>query len=278
MIPLTSSQTEPYTPPALEKRDPKPVFHLSVPTLMDRDVVNTTLANLGLRQTTAQYFRAALINELYTQHDEEKADELAALIEEVTQAASVDQMNMTQWFERERERVLDAKEGVEEKPPEPMPKPLASARKRAQQDMVWEETINASPKLLALRRDNEEYERRMQTLLARIHLSKWTELGTERIHKGGVLTEDCTLALRHEVGEVAWNEILARCYGLYDLQRSQVGNSDSPPENASNPSGSVARSGDGVSNDGASTKSKTPRKPTTRQKNGSSTAPLPTEG
>lgn len=279
MIPFSSASIETFTPPSLKGQKPQPLFHFSAPTPDDRDKVDYRLIAAGVILYSGQEIRNRLIHEIFQSlpDDEEEAERRATLIEEGTQDDLLFEERMTGWRERERERLRDFLEGAPERESEPLPKRDMPLRRRTEYEMMWADAIRGSERLTEMVNANQEYASDQRKMVARFHLVGWEGLKAQRealatIKGLDVVTVESMNAMRAEIGEVAWRELLDHAISLYNLSRVETGNSESPPVNSLNQSGSEDRSGGSVTPGGASMKR-------AKRTNGrSNTTPTPADG
>lgn len=262
-IQTTANRLIPFTPAALEKRDPKPVIWLKVPTPDDRDNLTATLYRMGLREITNEVFRATLIDELYNVFPEDQADEYATLLDTYWQTSALDAEAFTSWHEQEVQRLIDEAAGAKDLVKQPQPIPVTSPRTAARARLLVEEVQDKSKRLqdLIIRRVDHA---RLQALCT-------VRLGVARIDglsvavtkdANGNLTEDSAHRIRAAVPDLAWRQLVAKIESGYDLEEEERKNSDSPPESGSDQIGSQEPSAASESSDGRWTDSSTGLAPT----------------
>lgn len=279
-LPLTARQPRPFTPPTLERRyladldawdaadrafreaeagtgtkpgkkPVKPAIFLAVPTSLERDTISSLLFELGVVQVTRETVRNVTLEEAFSVYGDEKGEEVATFLEGFWLQQQLYEDRFAIWQEQERQRVIDEAAGGDKREPYPMPEHDASIRDRMRAKREVDDLIAKSQRLRRKLGEQTSYAQVNGTMLVRLHARGWEGLKTQREAIGPaadgqgfppaeILTEECTAALREELGNAAWTELIVEIDGQYALSPGEVGNSDSPPGNGSKSVGSTA--------------------------------------
>lgn len=256
----TSARIEPFTPPAIAKRDPKPVFWIKTPTPHDRDTLSPTLYRLGLREVTQEITRATLINELYEIFHEEQAEEKAVLLDTFWQVSALDEQAFATWHEAEQQRLLDVEYGAPDTGPIPMPTAITSPRQKAQARLLVDEVTNQSERMLKLLERKMNFGREQGIMLVRLGLHEVDDLegiGDLMRSADGLVSPQQVDLIRERLPDSAWLQLIERIDQGYTLGGEEVGNFGSPLAKHSDQTGSDAPSGASESSDGKWTGSNT---------------------
>lgn len=263
LIPAIAGTLQPYTPPALKGRDPKPVFWLRTPTAEERDGLATRTFYLGLRPVTQQIIRATLIDELYRIHGDDKGDQMANEFESFWQSAQADQRAAAEWEEQEVQRQLDISEGAPPRAPAAQPIPITHRRLNAKITLMTEELMNSSARLMKLQERQMDYNNEQGRILARLGVAKVENLelpdGVPAIAPDvdTPASADWVRKLRSVLPDNAWDQLTDHIDKTYRLDETERKNSDSPPSKPSDQTPSPEQSGASESNAGSSTDSNT---------------------
>jgi hypothetical protein len=247
-------------------------FIVSVPTSIERDQINSRLVSLGLSQVTPEEIRATMIEELFHQDWSEpgqepldehgqvsKAEEYANFLDSVWMRQEAHDAAIARWQEQEVERLEDEWAGAPAREPTEMPLKIISVRDQAKMKLLIDRMMKQSQRLRDLAASNLDFGRRNAVLLVRMHL-----IGVSGFEpakpivqdpRTRALPEDVVDALREQVDDVAWNELVAFIDRMYRLDGGEEKNSDSPLEKLSAPSGLTEPSGVPASSAGSSTAS-----------------------
>lgn len=251
---------------AIEAKYPTPMcFVLQVPTTVEREQINSRLITLGLRQVTNEQMRATMIEELF-HHDWEKgspeaneahAEELANFLDSAWLRQETYDAAVARWQEQEVERLLDEGDGAPARPPAEMPIKLISVRETARMNLLVDEMMNASPRLRKLAADSQDFARQNSLLLVRAHILAATNVkaSLERDPVINALPLGQALALREEMDDRSWADLVGTIDRMYVVDGHEEKNSDSPLEKPSGPSGSPALIASTESSDGSLTSS-----------------------
>lgn len=256
-IPLTAREPRAFTPPSLEARyeaslpkkpkkgkklPPKPQFYIAVPTLAERETIGSIMFELGVIQVSRETTRNATLEAAIEMYGEDEA----LWLESHWQQTDLWEGLLDIWEEQERQRLLDnlANPKKAEKEPAPKPEPLTTLKDRLKAKRLVDEIIAKDAPLRTLLARQTRYGREYEIMSMRVHLRGWQGLETQREAASGdnapeIVTEDCIMALREEVGQHAWRELFREIDDQYGLSAEEVGNSDSPPESGLPPTGST---------------------------------------
>jgi hypothetical protein len=195
-------------------------------------------------------------------------EETALFLESHWQQTQFYEEQLELWAQQEQQRLLDEFENPSTKrDPIPQPGHLTTLQDRLRAKRVVDDLISRSTRLRRLLAAQTRYAKESEIMTLRLHLRGWDGLKTQREAEGGgghveLVTEDCATALREEIGPDAWRELWAEVDSQYHLDKAEVGNSGSRPENGSRNTGSTP-SPEEVSGDspGTSTDSKSSSTP-----------------
>jgi hypothetical protein len=243
-------------------------FILSVPTATDREQINSRLISLGLSQVTQEQIRATLIEELYYQDwgkgsdeaNEAEADEIANFLDGCWQRVDAHNMALERWQEQEIERVLDEAAGAPSRERAEQPPKIITVRENARMQRVIERMMADSQAMRDMAAKRNDYQRRNALLLARIHVIDASNVGgltLERDPRTRTLSEETVLALREQVDDASWGDLITTIDQMYRLEETERKNSVSPPASSSTPGGSSEPSADTSASGGSSTSSNT---------------------
>lgn len=297
-IPLTAREPRPFTPKPLiakfeearaefdakkkgkdkasAKYGPKkPVFHIAVPTLSERETISSLMFELGVVQVSRDTIRHAILEFLLAKgvpnYPDEDGEETALFLESHWQQTQIYEDQMDFWQQQENQRLIDLWHSPEKarEVPADVPKPLTTMRDRLRAKRVVDEVVAVDPHLRRLLATQTAHARLNQIMMMRVHLRGWDNLDTPREAEGGgvtgvdLVTEDCLSMLREEIGDPAWYELRREIMGQYELGAEEVGNSDSPPENMSPNTGSTPSPEEGSGDShGTDTEAKSSSEPT----------------
>lgn len=237
----------PDTPPVM------PIIFLAVPTLLERDTIGSLMFELGVIQVTRESIRNVMLEEAFEVYGEEKGEEVATFLETFWQQQEVFEDRNALWGEQERQRLLDEWGGGDKRDPAPLPEHDSPLRSRLRAKREVDQLVALSGKVRRLLGQQTDYARQNATMLARTHCRGWEGLATQReaigadLHGGypaaEVLTEECTGALREEIGTQAWQELCNEIDDSYNLSAAEVGNSGSPLVTSPSGAGSIEEEG-----------------------------------
>lgn len=256
----------------MRRQFPTPqVFLISVPTSVEREQINSRLISLGLQQVTQEMIRATMIEELFHQDWSLPGEEISS---EINQARAEDNANfldsvwlrqqahdeaIRQWHEQEVERMVDELEGAPSRPRADVPVKIIGIREQSRMQILIDRMMTTSQRLRDLAASNMDFGRRNAVLLVRMHLigveGFTPAIPLERGRHTRALSEDAVLALREQVDDTSWNQLVSYIDQLYRLDGGEEKNSDSPPEKPSLPGGSTEPSASPATNAGSSTAS-----------------------
>ncbi len=238
------------------------VFLLQTPTETEREQLNSRLISLGLNQITQEQIRATMIEELF-EHDwgkgdqnEAHAEELANFLDGVWQRQEAHDAAIDRWREQELERVLDEVDGAPKRERGELPPKLITVRENARTTLLIDTMMRTSQKLRDMAARAADFSRQHAIMLVRVHVIGATQGVTvklERDPRSKALPEDQVLALREEMDEASWLDLVARIDSMYRVTKDEEKNSDLPLEKQSPPNGSIEPSGDTSGNGGSST-------------------------
>lgn len=268
-IPLTARAPRSYTPPTLEahyeeklaawadapedergEKPIKPVFHIAVPTLVERELIGSLLYELGLIEVRQDRVRTATLEEAIVHLPD--GEEQALFLESHWQMQGLHEQQLEIWAERETQRMLDQMEKPDEDlKPIPKPAPLTTLADRIKAKNVTEELYEKSARLRRLMAKRASWDRENQIMMLRVHLRGWEGLETQREGESNpgiadgidIVTTDAITALREEIGGVVWEELYVSIDGMYQLKQDEVGNYASRPANGPQTNGSKAPTG-----------------------------------
>lgn len=254
---------------AMRDKYPEPqVFILAIPTSVERDMLNSRLVSLGLKQATQEVLKATLIEELFHQRwhepdlgeefdpnkNEAMAEEHANLLDSVWMRSAAHDAAIEQWQEVERERVADEMEGAPAREPTPMPTKIISARDNARAQLLIDRMMSESQRLRDIAAHNMDFARQNAMMLVRLHVvdAPWADFPVERDPKNGALPEATMTALREAVDDQSWHALVGHIDRMYLLDGGEEKNSVSPLGSSTPPTGSPALSVAPESNGGNS--------------------------
>jgi len=259
-IPVTAAVPTDFTPPSIKDTEHDMRFVVSIPTPSERERLGARLYAYGVVQVSQELMRATTIDELYNLFPEEEAEDKANFLDTYWQRQIIDEENMTLWTDKERQRILDEMEGAPARAAYEMPIKLNRIRDDAKATMLVDEAFNRSERLRTLGARQINYAREAGRMQMRMHIkgcfpnAKGAPVPAIDI-EGDLLTVASLDAIRDAIGEAAWKELIDHIQSLYDLDREEVGNSDSLPGKPPEATGSPEPSGDSASSDGPSTTS-----------------------
>ncbi len=279
------------------------MFLITVPTTNEREQINSRLVSLGLRQVTQEQIRATMVEELFEQdwaapgetltpaENEARAEETANFLDSVWMRQEAHDAAIQQWQEQEIERVIDEAEGAPPVPRADMPPKIISMRESARMQLLVDRMMTASQRLRDLAAANLDFGRQNALLLVRMHVVGIVgfepKVPIERDKRTNALPGSAVLALREQVDDPSWQDLVGFIDRLYSVDKSEEKNSDSLLEKQPHPDGSIERSDAPASSGGNSTVSSsepvlaggsaTTTDPSFNSTSGSSTTPAPTE-
>lgn len=227
-----------FTPEALKKSDPVPVFYLHIPTYAQRDSLSQLLYAAGCMPVTVEHGRSVLVSELYevyaldpaaapprmvevevynpedpdnpTTTFEERPklhgdpDEMAAFLEGYFQRADIYEKIILDWGAQEKERLIDQLHGAEKEDGLPLPPAPFTPRETARSTMMSMDMLDLSPAYRRLQSRYADYETREDLMLFRLFCAGWDGLETKpSFLKSGPIGEATTELLREELARLA---------------------------------------------------------------------------
>jgi hypothetical protein len=255
---------------AMRAKYPEPqTFILAIPTSVERDMLNSRLVSLGLKQATPEVLKATLIEELFHQrwHEPEPGEEFdpnknetlaeahANLLDSVWMRSEAHDAAIAQWQEVERERIVDEMEGAPAREPTPLPTKIISARDNARAQLLIDRMMSESQRLRDIAAHNMDFARQNSMMLVRLHVvdAPWAGFPVERDPKNGALSDATIKALRELVDDVSWHALVGHIDRMYLLDGGEEKNSVSPLGSSTPPTGSPAPSVDPETSGGSST-------------------------
>lgn len=257
----------------MRKTYPTPqTFLIVVPTSVEREQVNSRFIQLGLQQITQEMIRATMIEELFHQdwsgqvahegawtasQNEAAAEERANFLDSVWMRQEAHDAAVAAWQEQEVERIIDADQGAPDRPATPMPPKIIGLREQSKLQLLVDHMMTNSQRLRDLAASAQDFARRNAMLLVRMHVVGVTgfepTIPLERDMRTRALSDAAVAALREQVDDLSWHELVAYIDRLYKIDEAERKNSDSPLGKPPLPSGSDEPSGDQASSDGSST-------------------------
>lgn len=259
----------------MRARYPKPMtFFLTVPTSVEREQINSRLITLGLNQVTQEEIRATMIEELYAQdwtppgaeplepsQNEAHADSLADFLDSVWLRQEAHDAAITQWQEQEVERVIDEMEGAPARERAEPPVKIITVREGSRLQLLVNDMMARSERLRALAARQQDFARQNSMMLVRMHVAGvegfTPTVPLERHPRLRALSAEAVDALREQIDDATWHELVTHIDSCYKVDGGERKNSDSPLGKPPLPSGSTEASGDTASSDGSSTNSST---------------------
>lgn len=271
-IPL-SALRRPFTPPSLEAEPPKvsPVITLREPTEHEGDLLGMELFRRGVAPVTQETIRATMIDEIYVlfttevegQPDESKADEFAALLEEVWQHEGAYQAAVEIWKEQEIQRRRDKALGAAVPEADDFPKNNCPVRTKARSQLLIDDVTAKSQRIRDLIVQQNGYEFAQRRMIARLYITDWKNCGSKPVFVEGdeMLTEASLDGLWKEIGPAARREVEREIESSFDLGEEERKNSDLPAGSGQEGSGSQEPSSASESKDGSLTGSSSEQTP-----------------
>lgn len=251
----------------MRQRFPQPqVFLISIATATDRDRVNSRLIELGLNQASEEVIKATMIEELFneqwgehavgTPENDTIAEDNANFLDGVWQRQDAHNAAIEAWREQEVERILDQHNGAPARNPDPLPPKIISIRENSRLQLVIDRMMNTNQRMRNLAAWNIDYTRRNHLIIVQMHVVGIVgfDIGVPVVRdpRSKALPEHVATALREAMDDVSYQELYLYIDRMYRLDGGEEKNSDSPPENSSDLSGSIERSGELVDSDGTS--------------------------
>lgn len=248
------------------------VFLVDIPTSTQREQINSRLISLGLQQITQEQIRMTMIEELFHQdwtppgaeklspsENEGVAEDNANFLDSVWLRQQAHDEAIERWKEQEVERIADQKHGAPAREAAPMPPKIIGIREQSRLTLLIDRMMTQSQRMRDLAAANMDFGRRNAILLVRMHVvgvrGFTPAMPLERDRLTRTLSEETVNALREQVDDQSWLELVAYIDRLYKVDGGEEKNSDSPLGRSPLPSGSTEPSGDPASNGGSSTES-----------------------
>ena len=295
-IPLTARDPRSFTPLALRKRyeddieahqrskskgkkPALPVFHIAVPTLIERETIGSLMFELGMVQVTRETVRNAVLEECIALLGDEGED-TALFLETHWQQTAFYEDQLELWAQQEQQRLLDEFENPATKRDAiAQPVQLTTIQDRMRAKRVVDDLVSRSQRIRRLLAAQTRYGKESEIMMLRLHLRGWEGLKTNRSAAGGggeieLVSEDAITNLREEIGPDAWRELWMEVDSQYHLGAEEVGNSDSRPENGSQSTGSTpAQEEESGASPGIDTATKSNSTPAPDPESGTTTGP-----
>lgn len=259
-IPLTAREPIEFRPPSLKEAKPDLAITVRVPTMLERDRYGAALVRSGVvfyTQKQIRDFTLAGVQEIYPA---ETHDEYVALLEEYWLV--VDDERATQ--QAQAEKLIEIYEAAKAKKKDPDPKFVAKEldkivpsaamdkQRRVKANGLASEIASRSPPVRDALASLTEADSKRAYLNVQTFVMGWK--GLEHTIDGVPGPEGLKIHeaeyLRLQIGEEAWEELSDYITGLQSLTEDEEKNSDSPPVNTIDGTGSTQSEPKSASNEG----------------------------
>lgn len=252
----TSSKPVPLQLAALGPDSPV-TFLIKPLTQDDVDRLGFELFRHNIVPVSNETIRATLIDEIFVLFGDKEGEVKADLLDAFWQAQDLYNEQEAEWSLQEDQRLLDQANGAPKRPHAPLPEHTLPLRQRASAQLFIEEMRNKSLRLRELTIEMQTYELRQQEGMVRLILENWEGLKVPFAKVDGIVPEATWRALKDEVPKEAIRELVRKSFDMGKVTEEERGNSDSPLDSGSDPTGSPEPSGGSASSDGSSTASST---------------------
>lgn len=237
-FPVTAAPL-PFTPKLLATgAADEPVFQIKPLTQADMDRLGFELFRFNIVPITTDTFRATMIDEIFEICGDVEGEEKAALMDEFWQGEDLFSNQLSEWQIAEQDRLWDQSRGAPPRPAAPMPERTVPVRRRAKAQLFAEELKARSRRLRDLTIEMQSFEPRQREGITRLVLEGWSGLKTPFAKPDGIVPDETYQALKAEIGKAALAELHNFIMSLGNVDEDERGNSDSPLENESDPTGS----------------------------------------
>ncbi len=240
---------------------PGATFFVPPMTQADYEAIGFELFRHNILPISQETFRAHFIEEIFRIHGDEQGEELANLMDEHWQAQDLYNNQVEEWKLQEEQRLLDWELGVK-KPQAMRPQHTQSVREKSKAAAFADDCRRASPKLRDLSVEMQQFNVVQREGMTRIVLCGWDGLTTPYRKTGSIVPEETWYALKAEIGKDAVEQLLSKSMSMGSVDKTEKGNSASPPESESAQTGSPEQSEEPASSDGSSMASPTGPAPT----------------
>lgn len=246
-IPVRPGEKKIFTPVALSEMEKPPTFTLKAPTRAQREEMEFSLHEAGLRRHDDEAMREATIEELCRLWECNEKDENVERLRSYWQA--IDDYN------DEAEKYLmefaAAKDAGEETPP-----PLADFEHpdREAVEELSARLVRSSTRLRRMATDNARFDRQFPRYVIAHALTGWTELDALPRFEEGVMQIDAVCEVQDELkerfgdlGDAAYTELAGAAVSRFYLSKEAEKNSSSGPASQQTPQATKATGSDETS-------------------------------
>lgn len=236
---------------------PDVTFWLRPMAQADYDTVGYELFRHNIMPMSQESFRAHFIEQIFVTYGDDQGEEFANMMDAHWQGQDIYNGQLQLWQAQEDQRLLDMANGAPRRPQAPLPEHPQSIRERAKASAFQDDFRRACRRLRDLTIEMQTYAVRQREGMARVVIEKWEGLQAPFSKPDGIVTDESWTALRAEIGKEAIAKLCEMVLVFGTVTEEEKGNSDSPSESGSDPTGSPVPSDASDNSAGTSTESST---------------------